>query len=340
MHQGLLLHSLPVLTLSLLSNIDLRLRKKIGTENLFLTEVWVIYNRPVNSNSTKIHSDCRMTKKAWLYGNLNQNLIKVKTNVWPDNVQLLPVSECLLGLRWWGVAGEGWLPLNPVEQRLAAGAQRASGPWGQHGSINLYFLIEGEEFYGSNGSAVGAEAQGEGHVAEDVLRSDVDAFPRICYQFYVGYSWVVWDRGTQINNNTINTVAGVLSVVQHLKNNHLFNWFMNGCWISSTSLWVVCQCHKQVPWYHCGLNYTSNIAWISALFRDPPLSTTEHPLISRVWETGTLIIYFKTWLLDTKNLCHLLFVSCFHKPHNMLCTPTAHCFLKAMMTFVNAQHLR
>lgn len=76
--------------------------------------------------------------------------------------------------------------MNPVKQRLAAGAQRATGPCGQHGSIDLHLLIKSAEFYGSDGGIVGVKPQGEGHVAEDMLGSKVDAFPRVCYQLYVG----------------------------------------------------------------------------------------------------------------------------------------------------------
>lgn len=128
----------------------------------------------------------------------------VDTWKWMNNyaststVRHLPVSECLLGLRWRGFAGEGWLPVNPIQQRLAAGAQRAARAWRQHGGINLHLLIEGAEFYGGDGSTVGVEAQGEGHVAEDVLGSKVNDFPRVCYQLYVGYGWVVWGRERDI----------------------------------------------------------------------------------------------------------------------------------------------
>ncbi len=136
-----------------------------------------------------------------LKGYLKKNITEVNGNKWitlplqiPANIHRLPVSECLLGLRWGGIAGERWLPLNPVQQRLAAGAQRAAGAWRQHGSIDLHLLIKGAEFYGSDGSVVGVEAQGKGHVAEDVLGSEVNAFPLVCYQLYVGYGWVVCDR--------------------------------------------------------------------------------------------------------------------------------------------------
>ena len=126
MHQGLLLHSLPALTLSLLSNTDLRLRKKIGTESLFLMEVWVIYNRPVNSNSTKIHSDCRMTKKAWLYRNLKQILVKVRTNVWPDN----SASTCQWMSAWSEVGGGcRWRMAVAESCRAEAGSWSTEGFW-------------------------------------------------------------------------------------------------------------------------------------------------------------------------------------------------------------------
>lgn len=116
----------------------------------------------------------------------------------PLQTQRLPVSECLQGLRWRRFAGEGRLPMNPVKQRLAAGAQRAAGAWRQHGSIDLHLLVEGAEFYGGDGSVVGVNVQGEGHVAEDMLGSKVNDFPLICCQLYVGYSWVVCDREIQI----------------------------------------------------------------------------------------------------------------------------------------------
>lgn len=44
---------------------------------------------------------------------------------------------------------------------------------------------------------MGVEAQGQGHVAEDVLGSEVHAFPRVCYQLDVGYGWVVCDKEIQ-----------------------------------------------------------------------------------------------------------------------------------------------
>lgn len=81
--------------------------------------------------------------------------------------------------------------MNSVHQRLAAGAQRAAGPRGQHGSIDLHLFIKGADLYVGDDCAVVVEAQGEGHVAEDVLRSEVDAFPRVRYQLDVGYGWVV-----------------------------------------------------------------------------------------------------------------------------------------------------
>lgn len=110
----------------------------------------------------------------------------------------LPVGERLLCLRRGGFAGEGRLPLNPINQGLAAAAQRAAGAWRQHGGVDFHLLVEGAEFYGGNGSIVGVEAQREGHVAKDVLRSEIDAFPRVCYQLYVGYSWVICEKEIQI----------------------------------------------------------------------------------------------------------------------------------------------
>lgn len=94
-------------------------------------------------------------------------------------------------------AGEGRLPLNPVQQRLAARAQGTAGSRGQHGSIDLHLLIKGAEFYGSNDSIVGVKAQGEGHVAENMLWPEVYAFPCVCYQLYVGYGWVACDKVMQ-----------------------------------------------------------------------------------------------------------------------------------------------
>lgn len=95
------------------------------------------------------------------------------------------------------LAGEGRLPLNPVQQRLAARAQRTAGSRGQHGSINLHLLIKSAEFYGSNGSVVGVKAQSEGHVAENMLGPEVYAFPCVCYQLYAGYGWVFCDKVMQ-----------------------------------------------------------------------------------------------------------------------------------------------
>lgn len=89
----------------------------------------------------------------------------------------VPVGERLLGLGWRRrFATERWLPLNPVEHRLAAGAQRAAGARGQHGSINFHFLVESADFNGSDSSTLGVQAQRERHVTEDVLRSQVNAF--------------------------------------------------------------------------------------------------------------------------------------------------------------------
>lgn len=53
---------------------------------------------------------------------------------------------------------------------------------------------------------MGVEAQGEGHVAEDVLGSEVYAFPRVRYQLYVGYGWVVCDRVIQIDSLNLSAV--------------------------------------------------------------------------------------------------------------------------------------
>lgn len=93
------------------------------------------------------------------------------------------------------MATEWWLPLNPVEHGLAAGAQRAAGARGQHGSIDFHFLIKSADFYGSDGSTLGVEAQREWRVTEDVLGSQVKAFPRVCYQLYVGDGGVACDKG-------------------------------------------------------------------------------------------------------------------------------------------------
>lgn len=40
---------------------------------------------------------------------------------------------------------------------------------------------------------MGVQAHGKGHVTEHVLRSEVDAFPRVRNQLDVGYGWVLWD---------------------------------------------------------------------------------------------------------------------------------------------------
>lgn len=44
---------------------------------------------------------------------------------------------------------------------------------------------------------MGVKAQGEGHVAENVLGPEVYAFPLVCYQVYVGYGWVVCGKAMQ-----------------------------------------------------------------------------------------------------------------------------------------------
>lgn len=108
----------------------------------------------------------------------------------------VPVGEHLLGL-WWRrrFGAEWWLPLNPVEHRLAAGAQSAAGARGQHGGIDFHFLIESADFYGSDGGTLGVQAQRERHVTEDVLGSQVNAFARVCNQLYVGDVGVACDNG-------------------------------------------------------------------------------------------------------------------------------------------------
>lgn len=85
------------------------------------------------------------------------------------------------------------MPLDPVEQGLAAGAHPAAGARGQHGRVDLHLLIEGAEFYGSDGGVVGVEPQGEGHVTEDMLWPKVNAFACICYQLDISYGWVAWE---------------------------------------------------------------------------------------------------------------------------------------------------
>lgn len=76
-------------------------------------------------------------------------------------------------------------------QRTAARAERALRAWRQHGSINFQFLIKGKEFNGSDGRIAGIKSQSEGHVAEHMLGSEVDALPPVSDQLYVGNSWVV-----------------------------------------------------------------------------------------------------------------------------------------------------
>lgn len=184
-----------------------------------------------------------------------------------DNIRHLPVSERLLGLRWGGFASEGRQPLNPVQQRLAAGAQRAAGAWGQHGSIDLHLLIEGAEFYGGDGGVVGVEAQSEGHVAEDVLGSEVNAFPFVGYELYVGYGWVLCDREIQIDR--LNMSAVILSFWTSIPDCVTFNrvnlkartlevsvlfiysWTMvQYYWFSGISILVKYQYNKQLLWNH------------------------------------------------------------------------------------------
>lgn len=99
--------------------------------------------------------------------------------------------------------------MNPVLHRLAAGAQRAGGAGGQHGSIDFHFLIKGADFNGGDGGVMGVQAQAEGHVTEDVLRSQVDAFGRVRYQLYVGYGRVVCDKGTQMDRLGQQTVVSI-----------------------------------------------------------------------------------------------------------------------------------
>lgn len=95
-------------------------------------------------------------------------------------------------------------------QRLAAGAQGTAGARGQHGSIDLQLLIECAEFDGNDGGVVGVQSQGEWHVTEDMLGSEVNAFLCVHYQLNVGYSWVVWDREIRIQRLDL---SGVISVV-------------------------------------------------------------------------------------------------------------------------------
>lgn len=97
--------------------------------------------------------------------------------------------------------------MNPVLHRLAAGAQRAGGAGGQHGSIDFHFLIKGADFNGGDGGVVGVQAQGEGHVTEDVLRPQVNAFGRVRYQLYVAYGGVACDKGTQADRRGQQTVV-------------------------------------------------------------------------------------------------------------------------------------
>lgn len=97
--------------------------------------------------------------------------------------------------------------MNPVLHRLAAGAQRAAGARGQHGSIDFHFLIKSADFNGGNGGVMGVQAQGEGHVTEDVLWSQVNAFARVHYQLYVGYGRVVCDKGIQMDGLSQQTVV-------------------------------------------------------------------------------------------------------------------------------------
>lgn len=101
----------------------------------------------------------------------------------------LPVSKGVLCLRSRRFS-EGRLPLDPVSQRYAAGAEWAGRPRRQHDRIDLQTLVKGAQFDGSDGRVAGIETQGEGHVTEDLLGSQVDAEPPVSDQLYVGDSWV------------------------------------------------------------------------------------------------------------------------------------------------------
>lgn len=97
------------------------------------------------------------------------------------------------------MAGEGRLPLNLVQQGPAPGAQGAAGARGQHGGVNLHLLVKGAEFDGGDGEAAGVQTQREGHVAEDVLGSEVDALPCGGYQLHVSQGRVVWEPEIRLN---------------------------------------------------------------------------------------------------------------------------------------------
>lgn len=139
--------------------------------------------------------------KRWMSAIINQhigmkrlNSLMEKRTSFQMYVEHPPVGERLLGLRWRRrFAAKWWLPLDPVEHRLAAGAQRAAGARRQHGSVDLHFLVEGADFYGRHGGALGVQVQRERHVTEDVLGSQVNAFARVCYQLYVGNGGVACD---------------------------------------------------------------------------------------------------------------------------------------------------
>lgn len=105
-------------------------------------------------------------------------------------IRCLPVSEGVLCLWSWGL-GKGRLPLDLVMQRTAARAERALRPWRQHDSIDFQLLVKGIEFNGSDGRIAGIKSQGEGHVAEHMLGSKVDALLPFSDKLYVGNSWVV-----------------------------------------------------------------------------------------------------------------------------------------------------
>lgn len=110
----------------------------------------------------------------------------------------MPVGEHLLGLRRRRRFAAEWrLPLNPVEHRPTAAAQRAAGARRQHGCVDFHLLVESADFYGGDGSALGVQAQRERHVAEDVLGSQVEAFACVCYQLYVGDGGVSCEKVVQ-----------------------------------------------------------------------------------------------------------------------------------------------
>lgn len=90
-----------------------------------------------------------------------------------------------------GCSAEGWLPLHPVAQRRAAGAEWAARPRRQHDSIDFQPLVKGVEFDGGDGGVARVQPDGEGHIAEDVLGSEVDALSSVPDQLDVGNCWVV-----------------------------------------------------------------------------------------------------------------------------------------------------